>query len=102
VNIDLFQFRDGFAGRGAATSVCVVRREPVEPILPLAVIDDLFHGYVLYAADDGTEFIGVWGARNASRFRRLLRDRGCSLDLVLSSPPARLKRWMTHGKARVA
>ena len=102
MDIQVFAFRDGFAGRGGATNICVACREEAEPVLPLAEVDDLFYGYVVYEAEDGSEFVGVWGARNAARFRRLLRERGASLQLMPSSPPARLKCWKTHGKARAA
>jgi len=102
MDIDVFLFRDGFAGRGEATNVCVVRRDQAEFVLPLSEVDALFYGYVLYASEDGAEFVGVWGARNAARFRRLMRERGAKLQLMKSSPPARLIRWVTHGKARVA
>lgn len=102
MDITAFEFRHGFAGRGETTKVCVARREQTELILPLEEIDGLFSGYVLYGADDGAEFVGVWGARNTARFRRLLRERGGSLTLVPSNPLASLKRWVTHGRARVA
>ncbi len=101
MEIEVFSFRDGSAGRGEATNVCVVRREHTEHVLPLSELDAVFRGYVLYEAEDGAEFVGVWGGRNASRLRRLLRERGASLQVRRSSPEARLKRWVTHGKAKV-
>ena len=102
MDIEAFSFRDGFAGRGVATNVCIARREQSEPILPLAEIDNLFHGYALFTAEGGAEFVGVWGTRKTSRFRRMLRERGGVLKVVPSAPAARLKRWVTHGKARVS
>jgi hypothetical protein len=35
------------------------------------------------------EFLGVWGHRNASRFRRILAERFGDLEIVHAEPPAR-------------
>lgn len=100
MDIEVFTFRDGFAGRGAATHVCIGSRAQIEPLVPLTELDELVYGYALYEGEDGNELVGVWGARNTARLRRLLNDRGALVRRVHGHPAARLKRWITHGKAR--
>jgi hypothetical protein len=99
-SVDVFAFRDGFAGRGVNTHVCVTDEAQTTPLLSREEIDRLFFGYVLYKPMLGRSYIGVWGARNASRFRQLLRERGAELKIVRDRPPAPLSRWVTHGKER--
>jgi hypothetical protein len=50
-----------------------------------------FGGGAFFRNDEtGACYLGVWGARNASRFRTALRRSGVALDLVRDHPPARL------------
>jgi hypothetical protein len=44
----------------------------------------------------GEGYLGVWGARKASRFRRRLREAGVVFGVVRDLPPARLV-WSTRG-----
>jgi hypothetical protein len=48
-----------------------------------------FGGYMtfgkLFSSD---EFLGVWGHRNANRFRRILRERWGELEIIHARPPA--------------
>lgn len=47
-----------------------------------------FGGYAYYGAKGSNDrYLGVWGQRNASRFRRLLREHGYTLKIALSRPP---------------
>jgi hypothetical protein len=53
-----------------------------------------FGGAVLYGNDGtGSRYLGVWGARKASRFRGELRRSGVLLDVIHMHPPARLIRF---------
>lgn len=57
-----------------------------------------FGGAAIFRNDEtGAIFAGVWGTRNASRFRREMRER---LPTVLrrEAPDARLVVWSTEGK----
>ena len=57
-----------------------------------------FGGGCVFRNDDtGAYFLGVWGARNASRFRGALRRGGVDLDIVRGPPPARLIVWSAGG-----
>lgn len=61
-------------------------------------LSDAFGGVAIFLNDaTGERFAGVWGARNASRFRREMRE---SMPVVLrrETPPVRLALWSTHGK----
>ena len=54
-----------------------------------------FGGAVVFRNEaSGEYFIGVWGARNASRFRRDLRAR-TEIAIVREAPDARLVYWGT-------
>lgn len=52
---------------------------------------DAFNGVAFFRNDDtGEGYLGVWGRRNASRFRRALREAGVDLDIIREPPRARL------------
>jgi hypothetical protein len=50
-------------------------------------------------AKTGSSFLGVWGARKASRFRSALRQRAV-LNIVDAPPPARLAWFRTKTPVR--
>ena len=68
-------------------------REEVERLIQLREFEVLFGGYVLWAPPENptTEMrgdaIGVWGRRNVTRFRRVLRERGATVVRVLGEGP---------------
>jgi hypothetical protein len=52
---------------------------------------EAFGGAALFRDDDtGESYLGVWGARNASRFRHTLKEAGVNLSIVREPPRARL------------
>lgn len=60
-----------------------------------------FGGWIA-SMDDGTgkTYFGVWGRRNAQRFRRLLRERGAQITIVRQDQPERrLRRLATYPSA---
>ena len=65
----------------------------------VAAFDYYFGGYMrfgrLFSSD---EFLGVWGSRNASRFRRILRAKLGELEIVHTKPPARHTGSSVHGR----
>jgi hypothetical protein len=69
--------------RGKQTSVVTQgRREFVEKFIRQTEFGRLFGGYIVSRASQSEqEYLGVWGARTASRFRRLLRERGASFAI---------------------
>ncbi len=50
-------------------------------------IDKAFSGYVSYHQPLWKLYLGVWGKRNGSRFRRFLRERGAEVILHHEEPP---------------
>ena len=47
-----------------------------------------FGGGVTYGLPSDPEYLGVWGNRNASRLRRLLREAMGAIEIIESEPPA--------------
>ncbi|MEJ7624787.1 MAG: hypothetical protein WKF34_12410 [Pyrinomonadaceae bacterium] len=112
-------FRRGSAGRtkgklysfdapllGYTRSVPAVikgERKWIEQFIPLAEFQTLFGGYVTWhPTEEIDETIGVWGKRNVSRFRRLLRERGAEFDVIDNEGPAQ-RPWVaeTHGYTKL-
>ncbi len=85
-----------FAPRGD-TVVSVAQRDAVVAVycgggvLEGDGLNKAFGGSCAFRNDDtGAWFIGVWGERNASRFRNGLRAGGLVLEILRERPPARL------------
>src|ERR1700746_202886 len=56
-----------------------------------------FGGAAFFRNDEtGCCFLGVWGARKASRFRNALRRSGAQLEIIPMHPPARLVWSQSH------
>ena len=54
-------------------------------------VDVMFGGCAFFRDDKtGPAYVGVWGARKASRFRTALRQAGLCVEIVRRPPPARL------------
>jgi hypothetical protein len=98
--LDVYAFKANVLGRGAGTHVCVADRSRVLGVLSVDEIDRLFFGSLIYRGQDDQPFIGVWGARNAARFRQLLRDGGLVVRIRKTPPPGTLTLATTFGKAR--
>jgi hypothetical protein len=59
-------------------------------------VSEAFGGCAVYRRPLWTTFVGVWGNRNGSRFRRFLRERGAELTIHNEAPAdARLLYWAT-------
>jgi hypothetical protein len=54
-----------------------------------------FGGAAFFRDEDGSSYLAVWGARNASRFRSALRIH-VTLNVVRASPSARLVFYKTR------
>ncbi len=67
--------------------------------IPASEFEELFGGYITWhPTDEIGETIGVWGKRNVSRFRRILRERKAEFDVVDGEGPIQ-RPWVvtTHG-----
>jgi hypothetical protein len=66
--------------------------EFIERYLPQKELAEVFGGFIRSRnPKDGREFLGVWGRRESSRFRRLLRERGARFEVRHTAPFARPK-----------
>ena len=94
--LDVYVFRDpNFAPEGN-TLVCIAPRRAMEPFMSKSEVSRAFGGCAVYRRSLWTTFVGVWGDRNASRFRRFLRERGAELAIHKEAPTnARLVSWTT-------
>jgi hypothetical protein len=103
--VSIYLWRTGFAGRGSDTVVSVAPAEAVISVYGGGGIYDsdglrtAFDGSVVYCDPDTQSFyLGVWGARNASRFRNAIRQNGAIVDIIREPPPAALAVWGTSIK----
>lgn len=78
-------------------------RDAVERFIPLAEFDALFGGWVMWSApaqptsDLPGEALGVWSHRMCKRFRRLLRERGATIEVRREPGPAQqVKQFSKH------
>ena len=98
IPLDVYAFRSSAFARNGDSVVCIGAREQLEGLLGAGMLTATFFGYALYRDPDETEYIGVWGARNASKLRRLLRERGAQITIHRQSPPgARLHHFTVAG-----
>ncbi len=97
--IPVYQFRsDGFS-RSPNTVVAVA---PMEAVISVygpggltgeGGLSDAFGGAAIYTNDEtGMCFFGIWGARNAAKFKADLGTK-LNIEVVTETPPARLSRW---------
>lgn len=68
-------------------------REWIEEFIPLEEFIDLFGGYVMWRPPQSAtdhmpgEGLGVWGTRNVSRLRRVLREQGAEFEIINGEGP---------------
>lgn len=96
-----YVYRDPAVSYGGDTVVCVVDRTVADEYLGADQVGALFGGYAIYTTMTGQDFIGVWGRRNAARFRRFLRERGVEVIIRRGRPLGlRLRSSCTHPGSR--
>jgi len=85
--LDLYQFTESRKyWRGSAPTVCIGPASNVCALIDRDEMTATFGGYVIYEGTGGAEYVGVWGGRNASRMRRMLRERGATVNLLPDVP----------------
>jgi hypothetical protein len=101
----IYLFKEPQFAPAGNTVVCVARRELVAHIfgggglVDTAGLSAAFGGAVVYKTNEATvQYLGVWGARNASRFRSALRRGGAVLDIVRETVPGRLDFFLTGNR----
>jgi hypothetical protein len=95
--LSVYVFRGGHFAPAGNTTVCVGEKDRIEGLLGSDAIERLFNGFATYTNDRAKQdYLGVWGVRNASRLRRLLRECGAELVIHPTAPPdARLRYYKT-------
>ena len=93
----VYLFKRVLFGHGGESVVCaaaqamVVERFGGGELKGTGGLDRAFGGHMVFRSNEaGALFLGVWGARNASRFRRALRETFPALTIAREPPPARL------------
>lgn len=86
MTINAYVFRETYPAPDGAPVVCVVDRAVADERLGPGRVESLFGGCAVYTTPDGQDFIGVWGARNAARLRRFLRERGAEVSIHRERP----------------
>jgi hypothetical protein len=91
MQILVYEFRAPLhTATGTWPVVVKAARAQVEPLIPLHEFAALFGGYVMWAPAlelGAGVSVGVWGRRNAGRFRRILRERGAVVRIAHESGP---------------
>jgi hypothetical protein len=100
---DLYQFTET-RWRGSSPNVCIGRLSEICALIDRDEMATMFGGYIVYEAGQGDEYVGVWGGRNASRMRRILRERGATLNLLpgLSSDLRMKIRYVCYDMAEIS
>ena len=86
MTIHAYVFRDAYHAKGGDAVVCVIEQAAADERLGPGRVESLFGGCAVYTTPEGQDFIGVWGARNASRLRRFLRERGAEVSIHRERP----------------
>jgi len=78
--LDVYEFRDPHFAPDGDTLVCVVERKRLKKYVSKREVSEAFSGCAVYRLRwPWNTYIGVWGKRNTSRFRRFLRERGADV-----------------------
>ena len=92
----LYQFVTDVPTSRWPAHISLARKEIVTDCFSRSEMSDLFGGLARYEdKKTGEEWIGVWGARKASKFRRLLREHGTTL-IVVKSIPTKLRMKVAY------
>ena len=115
--LDVYVFRDPHFAPDGDTLVCVAERAKMERFIGKNEVAWAFSGVAVYRREGRTRsgilslvsalvwrkrtYVGVWGRKNASRFRRFLRERGAELAIHRNAPSdIRLAYWTTANERR--
>lgn len=107
--LDVFVFRDPHFAPDGDTLVCIAERAEMERFIPKGEVESAFSGHAVYSRNERgglllrrrRTYVGVWGRKNASRFRRFLRERGADLKIHRAAPAnLRLAYWTTANERR--
>jgi hypothetical protein len=115
--LNVYVFRDPHFAPDGDTLVCVAERAEMERFIDKGEVAWVFSGHAVYRSKGRTKsrifsfvsaliwrrhtYVGVWGRKNASRFRRFLRERGAEIEIHRHAPSdIRLAYWTTANERR--
>jgi hypothetical protein len=115
--LNVHVFRDPHFAPEGDTLVCIAERTKMERFIGKDEVEWAFSGHAVYRSKGRTKsgilsfvtaliwrrhtYVGVWGRKNASRFRRFLRERGAEIEIQRHAPPdVRLAYWTTANERR--
>jgi hypothetical protein len=115
--LNVYVFRDPHFAPDGDTLVCVAERTQMERFIGKGEVAWAFSGHAVYRPKGRTKsgvlsfvsallwrkhtYVGVWGRKNASRFRRFLRERGAEIEIHRQAPSdIRLAYWTTENERR--
>jgi hypothetical protein len=96
-NCRLYVFEAALLGDTRSTPA-VIKGELqwVEQFIPIVDFEVLFGGYIAWhPTEEIGPTIGVWGKRNISRFRRILKERGASFEVIKGEGPSQMPSVVT-------
>ena len=92
--ITLYQFKTHFQGQNKSDVIVIKGHlKAILKYIPRNEFGPLFGGYVMFQKPRKSDpnmpgkAVGVWGRRLTSRFRRILRERGADINLILNEGP---------------
>ena len=95
----LYEYRSGLHRPGSESVVIQGRAEFIERFIPRRELHRLFGGSIRSRDEAEQEYLGVWGARRASRFRRILRERGAAFTVERCDRPPFRPRVLSRGES---
>ncbi|MFL6724989.1 MAG: hypothetical protein ACJ8FS_00560 [Sphingomicrobium sp.] len=113
--LDVYVFRDPHFAPDGDTLVCIAERAEMERFIRKNEVAWAFSGHAVYRRGEQGGFmslvsslirrrrtyVGVWGRKNTSRFRRFVRERGAQLAIHRQAPSdIRLAYWTTANERR--
>ena len=98
--VAVYVFRDPHFAPDGDTLVCIAERGDMERFISKEETEWAFSGHAVYRRWPWKTYIGVWGRKNASRFRRFLRERGAELTIHRDAPPNLRLAYYTTGNER--
>ena len=100
-----YVFRDHCFARNGNTVVIAVSLEVVMSVYGSGGlfgeggVATAFGGCAFFSdGESGPSYVGVWGARKASRFRVALARAGTPIKILRGPPPVRLMFWQTKNR----
>ena len=100
-HLEVFVFRDASFAPSGDTLVCIAEKSAMERFISKKEVSWAFSGCATYRRWPWKTYVGVWGRKNASRFRRFLRERGAEIAINREAPEGvRLAYYSTDNERR--